>query len=455
MNSSIGELPGAGEKVWYIIEEHGHQGPFSFIELQSKSLNASIHIWAKGWPVPLNFEVLRVAYQPAAIEEPPPLPLLTKKLMSLKEETVERPQIFEEPEDKKGLNLARKSKPKKIIIAGLGAVFLVWSGLFFWLNKSPHLQRPESLPLILFRMIDADFEKTKANGPIEILGVSGDYSKVWLADRSKQNCTYDLSLVSEPLENLSGEKVSLQSEGESNNHWVLFDRWTFNLGFKLWPGHYQATLSRVGCQHRSKILSWLKPDRDLLQTFRATVFVGNKIDLENGLTALKNKALEEEQKAHQALVMSWRDIEEKCRTLSAISLQIQQGFGLLSDYKIPWRSRVKNVVNRYTLRFGGFLTNFTIRNEEDFNRIGRQKVLEKVLLMEKGPIINNYAKKIGFLSMSLIEWLPKKTHPKKGELEKRLQNLKIDLEKVRQGLEAEANLAQKIYNTKLPPKKKK
>lgn len=448
MKSSIGELPGAGEKVWYIILEQGHQGPYSYIELQGKSLNASTRIWAKGWPAPLSLEVLADAYRPVSADEPPPLPPLSKE-----ELVMELPEMAE---DYAEVNVvAGKSKFKKAVLAGIGLIFLMGGGLFFYLNKSPQLQRPESLPLPSFRLIHSAFNKTKANGPIEILGVSGDFRKVWLADRSKQNCLYDLTLESGPLENLSGGKVSLQAEGESNNHWVLFDRWTYNSGLKLWPGHYQATLTRVGCQYKSPFLSWLKPDRNLMQTFKTSVYVGNIKDLEANLQALRNKLEREKQKAHQALIMSWRDIEEKCRTLSAISLQIQQSFGLLLNKKIPWKNRVKNVVDRYTLRFGGFLTNFTIRNEEDFNRIGRQNISGKVLLMEKGPIINNFAKKIGFLSMNLIEWLPRKTNPKQKDLVKRLTSLNAELETVRHGLEAEAESAQKMYSAKLGPKKKK
>lgn len=428
MQLSIGELPAPGEKVWYIIDEGTHQGPYSYTDLAQRRLGASTKIWAKGWPAALAFEVIETAYNPSTDDIPPPFP---------RSSLHERDEPTDDVRPK-----AKRSFPVRVLVALL--VFGFAGAGVYWQVQAPKLKRPAGLPLPAYREIRQAFNKSKAPGPLRLLGVSADYRKVWLADRSRQNCTFDLSLSSPALDNLSGEAVSLQAEASSREHWVSFERWSYHAGQRLWPGKYQAVVNRIDCQ---STLPWGAADGDGVLTFAVDVFAGSKRDLDMNLTALRRKKKKQAEKARQALVMSWRDVEEKCRTLSAIAVQIQQGFAGLLDKKTPWKPRLKMVVDRYTLRFGGFLTNFTIRNEEDFNRIGRQDVLDKVQLMERGPVINNYAKRIGFVSMELIEWLQKGV-PKREDLAKRLQDTNTALEKVRSELELEASAAQAVYKTR-------
>lgn len=314
-------------------------------------------------------------------------------------------------------------------------------GGIYWQTRPPQLQRPEGLPLPAFREMRAAFKRQKDPGPLRAIGVSADYRRLWMADKSRQDCSADLSLSSKPTDNLSGEAVSLQAEASTKAHWIQFENWSFLAGQKLWPGRYTAVLNRIDCRPH---FPWSAPEADSVITFSVDIYTGPKRDLVANLAALRKLKRRQEQKARQALVMGWRDVEEKCRTLSAISVQIQQGFASLLDAKIPWRKRYQSTVDRYTLRFGGFLTNFTVRNEEDFNRLGRQEVLSKVKLMERGPLITNYARRIGYLSMELIEWLQKGV-PRRNDLISRLKTYNEAMEKVRQELDAEAIAAQAVY----------
>lgn len=385
-------------------------------------MNVAVRIWAKGWPVPLAYEVLQKAYHPSHS-----LPLF--------------------PEFSEAAPVGNPSPSRFSFkwVAITAALLLVGGGVY-WYFTPQQLMRPEGLPLPAYREIRQAFKNPAQAGPVQILGVSGDYRRVWLADRDGQRCTYGLTLNSAATDNLSGDVVNLHAEATSESHWVVFDRWEYQAGLRLWPGKYQAVVNRIDC---ASTVVWQDAAADKEFSFTVEVFAGTKRDLEVGLTGLRSKKKKEQQRARQALVLGWRDVEEKCRTLSAIAVQIQQSFALLLDRKVPWRSRVTRVVDRYTLRFGGFLTNFTIRNEEDFNRIAREEVLEKVKLMSKGPIITGHAKRIGFVSMELIEWLQQGV-PKREVLEARLQQLQTALEGVRRELDAEAASAQAVYTDVKP-----
>lgn len=448
MNPSIGELPGPGEKVWYVIHDQGHIGPLSFQELVKSKVPATTRIWARGWPVPLAFEVIRTAYRTNAS---PGAPLSLPPLPEAEVAPPPVPRASAAGERRVEIEVLPKSRRSSRWKALLVLPLFVAGGGVWWFTRPPKLLRPEGLPLPAYRDIRAGFRQSAVPMPVRKLGMATDFTRLWLADRSRQTCSYDIALSSAPDKNLSGEKAAFQSEATLEDHWVEFSKWTFTAGQKLWPGIYQLSLHRIECRPEGLRALWERTDPDLSIAFEVEIFTGQRKDLLSALAELAKRKRRDQHLAREALVSSWRDVEEKCRTLSAISLQIQQGFETLLDKKVPWNNRLKAAVERYTLRFGGFLTDFTIRNEEDFNRIGTQEVLDKVTLMEKGPVITNFAKRIGFVSMELIEWVQKGT-PKRPDLEAHLRTLSAELEKVRVGLEDEANLAQAHYRTNIKKK---
>ncbi|MBY0518677.1 MAG: hypothetical protein K2P81_17335, partial [Bacteriovoracaceae bacterium] len=148
-----------------------------------------------------------------------------------------------------------------------------------------------------------------------------------------------------------------------------------------------------------------KSDPRLSVTFDVILYSGVESELTSRLNNLAKKKELEEKKREQVSAQLWRDVEEKLRTLSAISSQVEQNFQGLLDRRMAWPARLKKVIDAYTMKFGGFLTNFIIQNDEDFNKIATQDVIGKIDIMGRQPLINAHAKRIGFISMKFIEKL--------------------------------------------------
>ena len=416
MLPSIGDLPDRSEKVWFSIEDGAHAGPFSYEQLRARP--AVRLVWAKGWPASLPFETLKEAYAevvpplPAAEEPPPPL-------LSPPAGRRARATLF----------------AAGVISVGIGGA---------WWFHLPKLERPAELPLMSFREAAIRFAASERPLPLPWIGVRADYGRLWLLDRSSQSCHFEVTLRSDPKQNLSGQEVVVQARGVSFDHWVPLERWEYGAGERLWPGRYRLTVVRRDCLPQGLRRWWQAPDPAATLHFELPVSAGGAADLERRLA---QRRIEEDRKlrrARTAMTEGWRDIEEKCRTLAAISLQIEQEFQLLLNRKRPWPARVKEVVSRYTLRFGGFLTNFVVKNDEDFSRLAQVEREGKTALLAEQPRVNQHAKRIGLLSMTLIEGL-QKSPPSYVQLQKRLATLSKDLAIVREALELQAREAQQTY----------
>jgi hypothetical protein len=411
MDTSIGELPDAGERVWFCIQEDAHVGPFSFSQLQAQCSPQQL-VWAKGWPEPLPLYLLENAYHqrsPAEVETAEAIPRTAWRLQG-----------------------------KWAWATVLASVAI---GLGFFYPRG--LVRPAEMPISAFRQArDFFVAKTRAE-PLAWVGVRRDYSRLWLLDRSPQSCVFEIQMLSGGSENLSGNPVALQAQSVSKDHWVVIDSWSLAQGQRLWPGHYEIKLSRRHCRAEGIWAWWQSAEKNLSKVFSFPIAL-NVQDMQARLTLMRTEKIAREKKLRDALLFGWRDVEEKCRTLAAITSQIDTGFRALLNREVQWNTRVKTVVSDYTLRFGGFLTNFVVKNDEDFVRLAALPMEEKNLLLARQPVVNDKARLIGFHSMRLIEWL-QLGMPARPALEKQLALLSAELTKLRLELEAEARSAQATY----------
>ncbi len=424
MNNSIDELPGRGEKVWFIIRQDSHEGPYALSMLEDKlaagELKKEALVWARGWPEALPFFRVLSAYRGEAtpvVEERPVRPI--KK--------VEREEFVFEPASSE----STESLPAPAARWPLVAVVLFMLGGGLWLTRQlptqTELTRPAEMNIDAFRKMSAAFKLIDRPVPVPQVVVSGDYRKIWLTDGSSQLCHYEASFHSDPQNNLGGESVSFQTQASLLQHWVMFDRLNFTEGQKLMPGRYTLTVNRQDCAPQGLLSWWEKPHPALSLVFDVDIFHGTADELQARMDVVfKKKEAAKKQRAEMSQ-QAWRDIGEKLRTLSAISQQIETGFNELLNRKIAWKLRMDRVISNYTMRFGGFLTNFTVKNDEDFSTLSTQDIPAKVDIMGRQPLINAHAKRIGFLSMGLIERLQKlKDAPKRSDLEDWLRTLQQD-----------------------------
>lgn len=459
MDKSINDLPAPGEKLWYVIGKDAHEGPYSFLELkekwQAKELRNATPIWARGWPEPLAFQTVEMAYR----HFPPPIQTPMRESTEnaatatevgvtirpvTKQEEIQRLQsdpVIAPWEDEDSPPPAPVRWPLYVGVLGLTLV-----GLLTWksLTPKPDLVRPQEVSVNRYKDVQRLFSQITKPHPLPIAVVAKDYSKLWLIDRTTQECHYQVQLQSSADENLSGSPVSFEAQGSSVQHWILLDRLAFLEGQKLIPGRYRVNLNRLDCVAPGLARWWHKPDESLTLSFTVSLYAGPLLELESRLQEVARRKSELSKRKQLYAQQAWRDIEEKLRTLSAISQQIEQNFQTLLNRKFVWPQRVKNVVEAYTLKMGGFLTNFMVKNDEDFSAIANQDLEDKVEIMARQVIINAHAKRIGFVSMSLIEKLQNaKKAPARRDVQDWLMSLQQDFGVERDRIRMAAEEAQK------------
>ncbi len=401
-------------------------------KLASGELKKDSLVWARGWPEALPLFRVQSAYkgEVAPAEELRPVRPV-RETREVKEEFVfDTAPIEHTP--------ATTSRWPLLVVV----LLMLGAGLWATRQLQPQVElaRPADMNIDSFRKMRTAFEQINRAVPIPQVVVSADYRKIWLSDGSPQMCYYEASFHSDAQNNLGGESISFQAQAPLLQHWAMFDRMNFTEGQKLMPGRYTLTVNRKDCAPQGLLSWWEEAHPPLSLVFDVDIFHGSADELQARMDVVfKKKEAAEKQRAELSQ-QAWRDIGEKLRTLSAIASQVETGFNELLNRKLAWKPRMTRVIDNYTMRFGGFLTNFTVKNDEDFSLLATQDFPEKVEIMGRQPVINAHAKRIGFLSMGLIEKLQKlSAAPNRSDLQDWLRTLQQDFgverEKLRLAIE--------------------
>jgi hypothetical protein len=449
MSNSIDELPDRGEKVWFIIRQDSHEGPYSLSSLEERlaagELKKDSLVWARGWPEALPFFRVQSAYRGEVHAEPQEKPVRFVRPAPQEEDfAIDTPPVL-------------PSTPARWPLF-VGVLLMLGAGLWATNSLKPQaeLTRPSEMNIDAFRKMRTAFEQVNRPVPIPEVVVAADYRKIWLADGTTQMCHYQATFHSEAQDNLGGQPVSFQTEAPLLQHWAMFDRLNFTEGQKLMPGRYLLTVVRQDCAPQGFFGFWETAHPTLNFSFNVEIFHGSPDELQARMAMVAKKKEAEEKQRREISLQAWRDIGEKLRTLSAISQQIESGFNELLNRKLAWKPRMQRVIDGYTMRFGGFLTNFTVKNDEDFSTLASQDFPDKVELMGRQPLINAHAKRIGFLSMGLIEKLQKTAAaPSRSDLEDWLRSLQQDFaverENIRRAIAEATQMADPSTQTPAKP----
>jgi hypothetical protein len=432
MVSSINEMPSRSESVWYIIKPTAHEGPYSYEQLQQKlsdgQMIASSLIWARGWPEAVEFQQLQKLFETQVTNLNFEQQVDPRIIDSFDDETLDQPEQADLSES--------RSRPKTLslkFVLSLGLVVFGIAGgvVFYQLKEGPVLDRPTTVSVSEFREVKTLFENTQAPIPLPRLLSSLDFRKISLVDRSAQNCSYTLNFFSDASQNLSQEPIAFTAQAQSHQHWVVFERFDFRDGQRLIPGHYEVNLQRTACSP----VGWKKmiesSHQDIALSFKQSFYSSSLQDLEKSLGLLEKKKLREAQRSKLASLEVWKEINEKLRTLKAMSSQISQDFKLLLERRIKWPERVQKTVKNYTQNHGSPLSGFLESNEADFKRISELEIPMKFELMGRAPLISGFAQRIGLVSSQLIEKVDRKgVVPDRRELEQWLKDFEnsINLE---------------------------
>ena len=425
-------MPSRSESAWYIIKPTAHEGPYSYEQLQQKlsagQMSASSLIWARGWPEAVEFQQLQKLFE--------------TQVTNLNFEQQVDPRIIEtfndqtidESDGPHPIELRARSRmfSLQVVLALVLILFGLAGGLVFYqLKQTPLLDRPSTVSVSEFREVKTLFENTQAPIPLPRLLNSLDFRKISLVDRSAQNCSYTLNFFSAAPQNLSQEPIAFTAQAQSHQHWVVFERFDFRDGQRLIPGHYEVNLQRTACSP----LGWKKliesSHQDIALSFKQSFYSSSLQDLEKSLALLEKKKRREAQRSQLASLEVWKEINEKLRTLKAMSSQISQDFKLLLERRMKWPERVQKTVKNYTQNQGSLLSGFLESNEADFKRISELEIPMKLELMGRAPLISGFAQRIGLISSQLIEKVDRKgVVPDRRELDQWLKDFEnaINLE---------------------------
>lgn len=412
-------MPSRSESVWYIIKPTAHEGPYSYEQLQQKlgdgQMSASSLIWARGWPEAVEFQQLQKLFETQVTNLNFEQQVDPRIIDSFDDQTSDGPQ-----QNDSGDPVPRPKTLSLQLVLSLGLVVFGIAGgvVFYQLKQTPLLDRPSTVSVSEFREVKTLFENTQAPIPLPRLLNSLDFKKISLVDRSAQNCSYTLNFFSAAPQNLSQEPIAFTAQAQSHQHWVVFERFDFRDGQRLIPGHYEVNLQRTACSP----VGWKKileaPHPDMALSFKQSFHSSSLPDLEKSLSLLAKKKLREAQRSQLASLEIWREINEKLRTLKAISSQVSQDFKLLLDRQLKWPERVQKTVKSYTNNQGSLLSGFLDSNEADFKRIAELDIPMKFELLGRAPLISGFAQRIGLVSSQLIEKVDRKgVVPNRSQLE--------------------------------------
>lgn len=427
---------------WFIMLGAGHEGPYSYENLQILFKNNKIaldsRIWSEGLAESITFAQLQYKIEGKVDEEDvPPLPPLPQ------DEIPEIPQIPTESEET--LKIENKNRWAFYLLGVSFFAVIIYLLLNQWIASKEKFQiaRVPKMSLELHERISKDFSFQGWDKDIFFKEfVSSDLSHIWLVTSSFQSCDIEVSFHSivDKLLMMNDEKIVFSSQSKLKSHLVQFNKFDFKSGHKIIPGMYEMNLKATNCEWDGlipKIANNLKsPDETYIGRMKVILYPGGPVEFNQVLEKLLNKKLEIILKEKGQIELFWQDLQQKLQTLLAISLQIEH---LMVDFLDKGESKfltsLKPMVDQYTKKYGHFLTNFVVANENYFKEL---KLSSKDVSKQKDYelMIRLTAKKVGLESMKILEeWMAIKKRPTKLQI----QNYKEKVNKTFTTLKEEIN----------------
>lgn len=451
---------------WFVIQLHGHEGPYSLKELHSlfakRQLSGNSTVWCEGLessvvlmdllrnkedmpPLPLVEEKIDVLpdLPPEPEEEieeehdvPPPLPILESSVKEIPEDLPPETPI--------------EKKKAKIPVGLIGIFFLLLLGflfLFQWIKSFEEfkISRHPKMSGDLYDKITKSFEFEGWKKEIFFREfVANDLSRIWLVTSGFQSCQIEAQFISIKDKLLVKEDVMVQftTKGVLKDHVTEFSKFDFLSGYKIIPGMYEMDIKAHHCEWgswKSKVANIFSAPQEVYQArMRVILYSKGAAEYQKILELLLQKKQKEAQKLLAGQENFWSEIQQKFQTLDAIASQIETFFlEFLNQDTKSFEKNVKIATDVYTKKYGHSLTRFVVSNEEDFKRFSMD-----ILKLQKGKnyeeSIRLVTKSIGFESMKIIEELQSLKKPKRESLNK----IKEKTKKVFLGLHE--NLSRKI-----------
>jgi len=353
------------KKIWFILEENYHRGPFTFDELalmfEHKKLKESDSIWREGLSKPVSFkeihdlEILKLEESIPAIPNEAKLPVLNELMDSPKisgkphnlptlpsqmkasgptEEKINVPLPDEGSANEMELPKLKKTSGKKIFQLYFASLALVISSVILFIYyqysfKEPTISEPLS-------MLSSDYERMnqvvrfrKDQAFKYEIAVSRNFENIWLASNYPYKVKVFLEFSSYPAKTAKNLAIVGSSTGDFDRFMVAFNDFKFTSGDRLVQGIYHFKLKPIEEYPTSLIQRLVYKERKFpMIEFDAYIGLGNEDQFLSHLKA--NEAPKVEVESEELLKLIEK--EERFRTLlTLISMTEEKTSNMLKN----------------------------------------------------------------------------------------------------------------------------
>lgn len=253
---------------------------------------------------------------------------------------------------------------------------------------------------------------------------SKDFSTIWAGVNFPYEGRVFLELESIPDKTLSSDAIKVNSIGIVENKLITFEKFNFEKGIRLYPGHYKLKIKLL---NKKKLNYWLEKFVNLPATFdlETQFYIGNKSDIEfeKELTEflIKRKSVDS---------VFWQDLFQRYDTLRLICVQIYDDFSQSLDRmknSSDPKAEITNFEIKYKSKYGQFLTSFVLENEESFKKVRESISQTKPQLISYHNKLADLSKRTGEVSMDiLLQLKPQNIEMIKNNYLNKLQQIEIE-----------------------------
>jgi len=424
---------------WFLMLPTGHEGPYSLNDviqkLQLKQISHESTIWAEGLTQPVSISVVLKNSQkqvdvlpdlPQDDVPPPPIPSSEEvEIIEIPPPPVESPKMTE---------------AKHYLLAGLMVLGLGIFAATQWI-KSSEVFKIQRYPKMTLDQHDSILRHFRFDGWDKKIFfkeyVPSDLSTIWLVSSGFQTCDVSATFESQKdkLIALESEKISFKTSGTLKDHVVEFSNFEFISGTKILPGMYEMDIKATNCSWdggAAKLANlFTGPDLTYLAKMKVILYHKGATEFNLLLDKLLRKKMEADLSGQNQEDIFWQGLQEKFQTLMAVTLQIEQLLlDLVTKDSKEFNSSLRPAIDVYTQKYGQFLTNFVIANENYFNELSKSHIKNISKKRTYETTVKLTAKRIGLESMKIIEDLQALKKPKNGDIssfEKRVKNIFSDI----------------------------
>lgn len=438
------KLPGKNEKVWFVIKESSHLGPYSFIELSrletSGKISAHQPVWKVGLAQALFLKTLEKQYLKAQKHEGAAVvSVKLKKVSSGPKHSIDTPALPASPaklEVKKTLmKEARTGKKVSYLFPVIGFILAgsIGMGLWFFTQSIPQIYRGNKVAAQLFKLMESTYQRLGRDELALKVFPAKDLSELYILSSTNQVCHYQASFRSKKI--LSQNSIHFKASARALGGVVTLGRFNFSQGEKFIPGYYQVEIKKEKCRASFPIIAESLANKSY--QFETLIYSGSEKKFASTYDKFEKWQEKKFRLKNKVILSILDDMEQRYSTLEAMTNQIEIFFkdGL-------HKHQVKKTVGDYTKSFGSFLTNFVVQNEEMMAKVMALEIKEKKNISKHSKRVNQIARNIGFKSMKFIEEIKKENQ---DQLHNKLNELNIGFEQERQKLEASMKALKNLY----------